>query len=512
MPLSKTLIKNALSNYAGFFVSALVALFISPFVVHHLGNAAYGLWALFQSVFGYFGLLDLGLGISVIKYISQFHAKNDQQSINIFGSTILLAYLVIGTIALILAFLAAPFITHIFNIPIEFKHIAFYAVIISGFNTVTVFPMGFLINNLSAHQRYDLTNLIGIIRSLIYAVSVVLLLNYGFGLLSLFMLNLVLSIITLLIASYLVLIKYKFVNIKLNLFDFDMLKMAYKYSIFAFLNSISAQVLLNIGNLIISIFLSVELVTYYALAFRVNNIVLGIIGSVVGVTLPVYSSLWAVNDKEKIRFTYLEITKGIILLSLPISMVAIIYNASIMNVWIGPGYHLAALTLVFLTVVSFIHYIGGYVTGFLLFGIGKHKALSIANAVAAVANLILAIGLTKFIDIKYGQGYGVLGIPIALGLSMNAVDIFFLPWYVNRVIELDNRIYLKNFIKPVVFIIPATIAALLIKYYYEPHTLLIFVIESAIIGFTYWGLYYLFGLTKEEKTRYLGYVKQFVGK
>ncbi|MCL4557887.1 MAG: hypothetical protein M1491_04555 [Deltaproteobacteria bacterium] len=54
--------------------------------------------------------------------------------------------------------------------------------------------------------------------------------------------------------------------------------------------------------------------------------------------------------------------------------------------------------------------------------------------------------------------------------------------------------------------------ALAIKHYYGPHRLIVFVLESAVIGFFYWGLYYLFGLTEVEKTRYAGYLKQFVGK
>ncbi len=58
----------------------------------------------------------------------------------------------------------------------------------------------------------------------------------------------------------------------------------------------------------------------------------------------------------------------------------------------------------------------------------------------------------------------------------------------------------------------AIILALLIRHYYEPHKLIVFVLESAIIGLFYWGLYYLFGLTKDEKMRYVGYVKQFAGR
>lgn len=512
MSLSKTIIKSALSNYTGFLVSALVSLFISPIIVHHLGKTAYGLWALFQSVFGYFGLLEVGLGVSVVKYISQFKSEKDQHSINIFGSTIFFTFTVIGVFAILLSFGFAFLATTIFKIPFAYNRIAFYGIIIGGFTTAITFSMTFFINNLAAHQRYDLVNIIGITRSLIYAASVITLLRSGFGLLSLFMLNFCLSVMTLIIGYLIVVLKYKFIKLKLHLFSLQMLKLAYKYSIFAFLNNISGQILLNIGNVIIGTVLTVEFITYYALSLKIVSAIMQTISSIVWITLPVFSGFWAVHDKEKIRITYLEITKTIILISLPISMVVVLYSKHLMALWIGPGYNLAALSLICLTLVLFIHYIGGYISGVLLFGIGKHKALSIANAIAAVANIILALVLTKLIDIKFGAGYGILGIPVALGLSMGAVDLFFLPWYVNKIIELPNKAYIKNLIRPVLFIIPALIVALFIKHYYVPRKLIVFILESAIIGFTYWGLYYQFGLTRDEKTRYLGYVKQFVGR
>ncbi len=511
MSLSKTLIKNALSNYTGFVVAAIIGLFISPIVIHHLGNVAFGLWALFQSFFGYFGLLDLGLGVSVVKYISEFKAKGEQENIDTFGSTIFFTYILLGIIGMAIAFGLAPFITKIFTIPAGYRHIAFYAMLISGLNIAVIFPMSFQLNSLSANQRYDLTNGILIVRQIIYAISVILLLKHGFGLLELFMLNFILSILTFLISYFLVAFKYKLVHFHLRLYSIKMLKTAYNYSVFAFLNSLAGQGLFNIGSMIIGTVLSVEFVTYYALANKISGILLQTVSSIIGISLPIFSALWAVNDKEKIKFTYSEITKAVTLISLPVSMVVILFSEQIMEVWVGNGYHLAALSLILLTIVMFIHDIFGFITGIFLFGIGKPKILSIANAIAAVVNLLLAVLFTRLIAESYGTGYGVLGVPIALGLTMNAVDLFFLPWYVNRIIELPNREYLKIFIKPFIFIIPAVIVALAIKHYYEPHKLIVFVLESAIIGFFYWGLYYLFGLSKDEKTRYVGYVKQFVG-
>jgi len=512
MSLSKILIKNALSNYTGFAVAALVGLFISPFVVHHLGNVAFGLWALFQSFFGYFGMLDLGLGVSVVKYISEFKARGEQENIDTFGSTIFFTYILLGIIGMLISFGLAPFITKIFTIPTGYRHIAFYAMLIGGLNIAIIFPMSFQLSSFYAHQRYDISNGIAITRQIIYAISVILLLKHGFGLLDLFMLNFVLSILTFLISYSLVALKYKLVHFHLKLYSIKMLKTAYHYSVYAFLNNLAGQGLLNIGSLVIGTVLGVEFVTYYALANKISGIIGQTVGSIVGISLPVFSALWAINDKEKIRFTYAEITKTVTLLSLPVSMVVILFSEQIMEIWIGHGYHLAALSLILLTIVMFIHNILAYINGTFIYAIGKPKPMSIVYAVTAIFNLIFTVILTKWIGKNYGTGYGVLGIPIALGLTMNTADLLFLPWYVNKLIELPHREYIKIFIKPFIFIVPAAILALLIKHYYEPHKLIVFVLESAVIGFFYWGLYYLFGLTKDEKTRYVGYVKQFLGK
>ena len=509
MPLSKTLIKNVLSNYTGVFTSALVGILLTPFIIHRIGNTSYGLWALFQSIFGYFGLLDLGFGISVVKYISEFTAKGEQKSINKYGSTIFFTYLGIGALSIVLSLLLAPFVRFAFHIPDEYSRVAFYAVIIGGLTTAVVFLMSFFINILSARQRYDLTNLLGIIRTLIYGVSVVFLLMHGFGLLSLFMLTLVLSVITLIIGYYVAVIKLKFVSIKLSLFNFKTLKFAYKYSVVAFLNSILGQINSSIGYIIISAVLTVKFVAFFAIASKINNVINQVMASIVSVTLPVFSSLWAVNDKEKIRFAYLEITKIVLIISLPVSMFVIIFSESIMNVWIGAGYHLAALSLIILTIVFLIHFTGGYITNILLLGIGQHKALPVVNAFGVVANIIIGFALTKLIELKYGAGYGVLGIPIAFVLLAFAIDMIFWPRYVNRFLELKHSIYILNLVKPVLFIIPITIIALLIKHYYTPASIITLVFESALIGLTYWSLYYLFGLTKDEKDRYTYYIKQF---
>ena len=59
---------NVLSNWTAFAFAAVTSFFLAPFIVHRLGDSAYGVWALIGSLVGYMGLLDLGVRSAVMPY------------------------------------------------------------------------------------------------------------------------------------------------------------------------------------------------------------------------------------------------------------------------------------------------------------------------------------------------------------------------------------------------------------------------------------------------------------
>ncbi len=63
--------QNVLSNWFALGVTTVVGFFLSPFVVHHLGNLAYGVWVIIASLVSYMGLMDLGLRGAVTRYVSK---------------------------------------------------------------------------------------------------------------------------------------------------------------------------------------------------------------------------------------------------------------------------------------------------------------------------------------------------------------------------------------------------------------------------------------------------------
>ena len=56
------MLRGAASNYVGRFAGLVVWFFFTPFVLHHLGPAEYGLWVVIASVVGYGWVFNLGIG------------------------------------------------------------------------------------------------------------------------------------------------------------------------------------------------------------------------------------------------------------------------------------------------------------------------------------------------------------------------------------------------------------------------------------------------------------------
>src|ERR1019366_87489 len=73
----KQILKNVGSSWSALAVNVLVGIFLSPFILHRLGDAAFGVWVLIFSVTGYYGLFYLGIRSSIIRYVSKYTATGE---------------------------------------------------------------------------------------------------------------------------------------------------------------------------------------------------------------------------------------------------------------------------------------------------------------------------------------------------------------------------------------------------------------------------------------------------
>src|SRR5439155_22825013 len=94
-------------NYLNSFVSLGVIVLLTPVLLRELGRADYGFWAIFTSLIAYCSLLDIGTNTAVMKYVSEYRARNDDERLNQLVSTILLLMLVVVALIVLVSLLFA---------------------------------------------------------------------------------------------------------------------------------------------------------------------------------------------------------------------------------------------------------------------------------------------------------------------------------------------------------------------------------------------------------------------
>src|SRR3954462_9674957 len=109
--------RNAVANWIAFLFSAIVAFFLSPFVVHHLGATGYGVWSLLAGLVGYLGLLDLGIRQAMNRYVAHHHAVGAHEECSSVVSAALGLFGMLGAVAVVLSCAVAYLAPFVFNIP-----------------------------------------------------------------------------------------------------------------------------------------------------------------------------------------------------------------------------------------------------------------------------------------------------------------------------------------------------------------------------------------------------------
>ena len=73
------LFKNTLAQSAGLLVGYLFSFLLAPLMISRLGLDKFGVWAVTGAFATYAGLLDLGVGRSLARFVALFDAGGDRR-------------------------------------------------------------------------------------------------------------------------------------------------------------------------------------------------------------------------------------------------------------------------------------------------------------------------------------------------------------------------------------------------------------------------------------------------
>src|SRR5208282_4728444 len=154
----RRILKNVGSSWSALGINVAVGIFLSPFILHRLGDTAFGIWVLIFSVTGYYGLFDLGIRSSIIRYVSKYTATGDREKLASFVNTALFSYTGIGAVSMVLTALLSSSVESWFRIPSDMHSQARLLLLMVGASVSISFPLGVFGGMLEGLQRFYILN------------------------------------------------------------------------------------------------------------------------------------------------------------------------------------------------------------------------------------------------------------------------------------------------------------------------------------------------------------------
>jgi O-antigen/teichoic acid export membrane protein len=466
--------RNVLFNWFGTIANLAVAFFLSPFIIHRLGNVAYGVWVISVGVVAYLGLLDLGMQSAVLRFVSKGHTQKDHQGASEAISAALWVRMQISALILLLSIGLATVSPHIFKIPAEFAGDARKAILLIGLKMSITMSIGVVAGVLSALNRYDLQTYATLVQTAVRVVGVVAVLRTGHGIVAIAVCELIAVLVYNTLIVGIARRLYPELRILLSKPNSETLNRVWTYSSYAFLTTIAVQLVYQTDNLVVGAFVSASAVTFYAIANSLCSYSSQAVNSMGATFVPAASTYEAAGDKNSLLMLYKHGTRATLAVSLPILITLIVRGPSFIGLWMGPQYSHSSGTVLVILCTALLFSFANRTAGSIAFGIEKHKKIAIWAIGEGIANLTLSIILVRW--------YGIYGVAIGTLVPSLVVQLVLWPNYVSKLVGLSYsdvvwRVWAPVFLSS----IPFAIATYAVNVFVPAHKLTVFIIQVILI-------------------------------
>jgi O-antigen/teichoic acid export membrane protein len=301
------------------------------------------------------------------------------------------------------------------------------------------FPGGAFGGILQAMQRYDITNSLDILCSIINTGMTVFFLSRGGGLIALGLITLFIKSIDVPYKIFFILRSEPMLKIDLRLAQKSRLRQIFGYSFFVFISTIAERFRFEMDSTVIGAFLSTGAIAYYSIGAKLMKYYRGMIGSFSAVTTPIFSSMETRDQFESIRSLLMNGTRYLSTITIFVGASLILYGKPFIRLWIGKGYESSYYVMLILAIPQMID-LSQNMSISAVYGIGKHKFPSLVNMGEGALNLGLSIFLVR--------NYGIYGVALGTALPMLLVKLFIQPIYVCRKTGLSISEYALGLLRP----------------------------------------------------------------
>ena len=439
-----SLARNVLSNWIGIPITLAYGLIITPIIVRALDTELYGVWSFLNGLLVYSDLLYVGLGSSLIKYVAQHRANDDQAGINRLFSVVIGIYGVIGIVCCAVMIAISGFVPYLFAQPLsaDAARAASATCLLLGVQLFFVFIGSAFSGLLSGHDRFDVANFISIGTVLMRFVATPIVVRTGDD--PLFRLALLTASVAAIQAVMLAAATYRLVpqlSVRLVRWRIDELRMLYGFGVPSFVITVAARIISFSDTTIIGMMLGASAVAIYALPVQLMEYARAPVAGFTRVLLPGLTNLTTRGDLASFRQAYLSATRIATCLTAWLVAIALAVGPSFLNRWVGNAFGgPVQWVLIFLAIAAFAQ------------AVSTHAPLSFYQAKHLVAFpakiLMLEALLNLALSIWLAPRLGITGVALATALPAVFVSAVILPPYLCRHLGVPLRTLLVESVLP----------------------------------------------------------------
>lgn len=487
---------NAISNWGPLIVNTFIGLWLTPYLIGNLGMAKYGIWALVGSFLGYYGLLRLGVGSGLMRYVPFYKGSNDPNAVSHVVSTGVAMSLLAGLVILLISVLLAEPITRFYQAGPELASL----IRILGVAATLECPMRIIDACIRSQEYWVAANLVSIATAICRALGLAGCVYMGYGIVEMGYVVLGVTILSAVLAG-IVFVRYcSDIRIRLSMVRISHAQALVSFGILTTIIGLVYTLTLQGHSFIIGKLISLEAVAIYAVpALIIRNVRQGLLAPA-RVLWPRFAYLDGKNDSDEIASLFFRGTRLTAVFSSGVLLIVFVFGPCFIRLWVGADFKAAYPVLLLLA--------GGYLVDgsqailpFLMGGTGRQGL----QAKFATAEAVIGISLSILLTWRLGLVGTATGFVIAIVLIRGLIC----PWYVCRLLNIRTiKYYINCLLRPWLVLATLTLIAGYIGVVKFVDNWPRLILAAVMTGIVYTICAYYIAMIDEEKELIKSYVRK----
>ncbi len=492
---------GALSNWAPLGINIVITFLLWPFLISHLGEARFGIWALAGSFIGYFGLLKLSVGSSIMRYVPFYIGRSDHRAASEMVTSALAMFLLVASIIFAFSMLMAEPIARFYEGGPEFATL----IRILGLAAAIECPMRIFDASLRAQERWVEANSIMIASAVARALGLAGCIYFGYGLVHMGYIVLSVRIFALVFTTIVFFRLCPTIHLHVSMVKLSRIRELVFFGALTVVATMAYSLWIPSHKLIVGKIASLEAVTVYAIAVMLIDRVRRIVWAPLQVSWPRFALLDGENNHGEVVHFFNRATRYGTILAAGVILLVLVAGPTFIRLWVQiEGIEAACAVLIILGIGCLVDS-SLFVNGSFLAATGHQQARAI------FAGIEWALGLT--VSILIGLQMGMVGVAIGFVVSVTLVRGLVCAWYICHLLGISPfGYYVECLLRP--WLITGLTAIVvyysgILEHVRNWPSLIAFAI---VVGCVYALTAYTIAMSPEEKVKMLGIIRKLLAR